>query len=353
MAKQKSSYFLLNDESESCCKRVQMTGCGGNISLVSVVVTIYKVEHYLCRCIDSIVGQTYQNLEIILVDDGSPDNCPIICDEYAKKNARIKVIHKTNGGVSDARNVGMGVATGEYLTFVDGDDWIGPTHIEHLFNEINDCNWIISGVTYIKDNGRHTSIPTSNIEYLVKNSLLGYACNKLYRLEAIADIHFCQTIREDIIFNLEVFSRYPMFAWTENAEYYYLQREKSILHTNKPVDDMGVFQFIDELNRVIKMIPENFQPHGLYNYIFLSAISDQFASISQAKMPLQEKARRIKRYVRYFECPQNVKMRFANNTLYKLVVISFKLKNEWLFLLGYDFYLKLRRMYDKRNCSDL
>jgi glycosyltransferase involved in cell wall biosynthesis len=87
--------------------------------LISVIVPIYKVEEYLPRCIDSILAQTYKNLEIILVDDGSPDKCPAICDEYAKKDSRIKVIHKKNGGVSSARNAGLEAAKGDYIFFVD------------------------------------------------------------------------------------------------------------------------------------------------------------------------------------------------------------------------------------------
>ena len=92
--------------------------------LISVIVPIYNVEKYLTKCIESIINQTYKNLEIILVDDGSPDKSPIICDEYAKKDNRIKVIHKKNGGLSDARNYGMSLATGEYISFIDSDDYI-------------------------------------------------------------------------------------------------------------------------------------------------------------------------------------------------------------------------------------
>lgn len=93
---------------------------------ISIIVPIYKVEKYLRQCIDSIINQTYKALEIILVDDGSPDSCPEICDEYAKNDSRIKVVHKKNGGLMSARQAGLGVATGEYVGFVDGDDWIKP-----------------------------------------------------------------------------------------------------------------------------------------------------------------------------------------------------------------------------------
>ena len=92
--------------------------------LISVIVPIYKVEEYLNRCVESLVNQTYKNLEIILVDDGSPDNCPEMCDRWAKQDKRIRVIHKKNGGLSDARNAGMRIATGEYIAFVDSDDLV-------------------------------------------------------------------------------------------------------------------------------------------------------------------------------------------------------------------------------------
>jgi len=94
--------------------------------LISVIVPVYIVEPYLDRCVQSIVNQTYKNLEIILVDDGSPDNSPAMCDAWAEKDSRIRVIHKENGGVSSARNAGLDMATGSYITFVDADDWLEP-----------------------------------------------------------------------------------------------------------------------------------------------------------------------------------------------------------------------------------
>lgn len=103
---------------------------------VSVIVPIYNVEPYLKRAVDSIIDQTYSRLEIILVDDGSPDSCGKICDDYAKKDNRIKVIHKANGGLSDARNAGLDIATGDYIAFVDSDDYIAEDFVKTLLAEL-------------------------------------------------------------------------------------------------------------------------------------------------------------------------------------------------------------------------
>ena len=105
--------------------------------LISIIVPVYNVEEYLDKCVESIVNQTYKNIEVILVDDGSPDNCPKMCDDWAKKDKRIKVIHKKNGGLSDARNKGIDESKGEYLSFVDSDDYITDNYVELLYNIIS------------------------------------------------------------------------------------------------------------------------------------------------------------------------------------------------------------------------
>ena len=111
---------------------------------ISVIVPVYKVEKYFERCVDSIINQTYKNLEIILVDDGSPDLCPVICDKYAEKDSRIIVIHKEHSGVSDARNFGIDAASGEYIAFVDSDDYINENYIEKLSEAMHKDNADIS-----------------------------------------------------------------------------------------------------------------------------------------------------------------------------------------------------------------
>ena len=128
--------------------------------LISIIVPIYNVEKYLNKCVQSLLNQTYKNLEIFLVDDGSPDNCDQICDDYAEKDKRIKVIHKKNGGLADARNVAIDIATGEWIVFVDSDDYVESDYVENLFSltQKYDCKIACSGFRYVFEN---EDIPSS------------------------------------------------------------------------------------------------------------------------------------------------------------------------------------------------
>lgn len=121
---------------------------GQETEKISIIVPVYNVEPYLRQCLDSVVNQTYRNLEIILVDDGSPDNCGTICDEYAAKDKRIHVVHKENGGISSARNAGLAICKGDYISFIDSDDFVSPYFIEVLYHGIELYNSDISSLRY-------------------------------------------------------------------------------------------------------------------------------------------------------------------------------------------------------------
>lgn len=145
------------------------------MALVSIVVPIYKVEKYLSRCVQSLLNQTLKDIEIILVDDGSPDKCPEMCEDYLKVDKRIKVVHKENGGLSSARNAGINVATGKYIGFVDSDDSILPTMYEELYNVINkyNCDFAMSDYERIMRDGRE-NLKSLNIAkgYYDKNRII-------------------------------------------------------------------------------------------------------------------------------------------------------------------------------------
>lgn len=209
---------------------------------ISVIVPIYGVEKYLQRCIDSLLKQTYTDYELILVDDGSPDSCPIICDEYAKRDKRIKVIHKENGGLSDARNTGMQEATGEYIVFVDSDDWVCDDYLEKLLQAISDTEADICECEVIYaygDEQKPMQISKALDIYSAEQSLKllmedrvfhQYVWNKIYRREVIGDILFPKgKTNEDEFWTYQIFGKAKKIIKIQAALYFYFQRPDSIM----------------------------------------------------------------------------------------------------------------------------
>ena len=152
--------------------------------LLSIIVPVYNVSKYINKCIDSIIAQTYDNIEIIIVDDGSPDDCPQICDMYAKKDSRIKVIHKQNGGLSSARNAGLDIAKGDYIGFVDSDDWIEPTMYEEMisFMESESCDACECAINLV-DNSSTKRIKQTENEVLSGRDALKHHLNEFHRYD--------------------------------------------------------------------------------------------------------------------------------------------------------------------------
>ena len=174
-----------------------------NTPTVSIIVPVYKVEKYLNRAVDSLIGQSYANIEIILVDDGSPDRCPQICDDYAAADKRVKVIHKPNGGLSDARNAGIDVASGDLLFFVDSDDYLRANAITVLVENMiaTGADIVCCGVDIVDENGEtyeqqlsESSLITSGMNIVTKLFVNkfphNYACNKLFRKKLFNGVRF-------------------------------------------------------------------------------------------------------------------------------------------------------------------
>ena len=213
------------------------------IQQISVVVPIYKVEPYLDRCVESIVNQTYKNLEIILVDDGSPDRCPEMCDKWAQKDNRIRVIHKSNGGLSDARNVGMAIATGELMAFVDSDDWLAPDLYKHLYKRMQEDEGDIAtcGVQMIWENGENPRIltPAGNcilnqmeaMQAIIDESWLKQPVwYKLYKTKLVQDILFpVGKYHEDVFWSYQAVGRANKVSVSDDIGYFYFQRSGSIM----------------------------------------------------------------------------------------------------------------------------
>ena len=230
--------------------------------LISIIVPIYNVEKYLDKCIDSIINQTYTNLEIILVDDGSPDNCPRICDQWALKDQRIIVIHKPNGGLSDARNAGIDIAKGDYFFFLDSDDWIRKDAIQILYSLLNEKDADISccGVELKDEEGMSISkwsdenCPTlmdsdqSMEQYLSKISIGSIAWNKLYKAELFEEIRYpVGRLHEDEFTTWKLIFKSHRIAYTPECLYYYVQRKGSIVNSGVSIKHFDELSAMEEL----------------------------------------------------------------------------------------------------------
>ena len=210
---------------------------------ISIIVPVYKVEQYLPKCINSILKQTYQDIELILVDDGSPDNCGNLCDDYAKKDSRVCVIHKENGGLSSARNAGLEIVSGAYIMFVDSDDYIALDMVETLYQRMlqDDSDMVVCGKQRVDEQGRllsggeggHAQNGTYTAEefYPLLFSCSVEAWGKLYKRTAFDDIRFpVGKLHEDVFVTYKTVEKCTKISVLEEKLYYYLQRDNSIIH---------------------------------------------------------------------------------------------------------------------------
>ncbi len=254
--------------------------------LITIIIPVYKVEEYLERCIESIINQTYNNLEIILVDDGSPDNCGKICDEYQTKDKRIKVIHKENGGVSAARNDGIEASSGQYIAFIDSDDYINKEYIEGLYSNLkkNDCD--ISICSYNETNEYTYSIQETieseahvyNSEQIMEKLLYqreiytSVWC-KLFKRELFENVVFPieSNIGEDLATVYKLIAKSKKIVYSNAKNYYYFQRDNSLIKSQFKIQRMNCIKYIYEMidiinNKYPKLLP------AAHNRLFMEAV---------------------------------------------------------------------------------
>lgn len=238
--------------------------------MVTVIVPIYKVEQYVNRCIDSIISQTYKNLEIILVDDGSPDSCGKICDSYAKTDSRIQVIHKENGGLSDARNAGIDVAKGDYLMFVDSDDWVDEDFCESAVSalENNNSDIVVFGYNRVDESdnlleswnlqGRHKCSKQEALKKLFQSEIDNYAWNKIYKRNLFNNIRYPKgKLWEDIGTTYLLFAEAESIYISNCVTYNYLMRESSITGQRNRKGEIDMFtQRLEQYEFAQKNFPD-------------------------------------------------------------------------------------------------
>lgn len=232
------------------------------LPLISVIVPVYNVEKYLYRCVDSIRNQTYQNLEIILVDDGSTDNSSILCDEIAKIDIRIKIIHKKNGGLSSARNKGIAVSTGDYIGFVDSDDWIMADMYEYLLCLMNSRNSEIAQINIKKvpdftmnvheDKEKVNVLTGKEIlqHYMTMSTATGLysVCSCLFRRELLNGLAFREgKINEDIDFKYKALQMCRVYVESNCIKYFYFKSAGSITTSGLRQKDFDLYDAAEEL----------------------------------------------------------------------------------------------------------
>lgn len=214
--------------------------------LISVIVPVYGVEAYLDACVKSLTGQTYRNVEILLVDDGSPDRCPQLCDEWAAKDSRVRAIHKPNGGLSDARNAGLDRARGAYVMFVDSDDFVDARIVADLYALLRQTGADVAcGGIYAYKDGRHVPVyneiirteadtftGTEQLRHMLNSQTDCAAWGKLYARAAIGNHRFIKgRYNEDVIFLFPLYATCRRVAYTCRRYYYYRDTAGSITHT--------------------------------------------------------------------------------------------------------------------------
>ena len=252
--------------------------------LISIIVPVYNAEKYIEKCIDSIIGQTYKNIEIILIDDGSTDSSGIICDKYLKKDARIKVLHINNSGVSNARNIGLDKATGEWIVFVDSDDWIESNFCEKLYAGLISnpkvdivCSGYKRIYSYTEEfiNCNNKNILYNANQYLLKllNVQNGYGfCHmKMIRRDCIKDIRFNNklVVAEDALFNMQILKNVNEVLQIGEGLYNYRFNENSLV---RKYDKNYVTKYLNAMKETYKYLkneyPNNeYVMNNFYNYV--------------------------------------------------------------------------------------
>lgn len=316
--------------------------------LFSIIIPIYNVEKYLSKCIDSVINQEYKNIEIILVDDGSPDNCPKICDKYAEKDSRIKVIHKENGGLSDARNYGIKAAKGEYLLFLDSDDyWEGDCCLKNIVKKIDKNPEIdvlvygcmdyscISGKKEISRTGYNNEIITAQskyevLKYFFESGLFpGSAWITVTRRKFIVDnkLFFIKGIKsEDIDWLLNVFLHANKFDSVDDYFYIYLKyRSDSITGTinKKSVEDL--LYIIEKWSKIIENKQYEYISPFVNDYLSYHLLCTVILYNRLSKSDKKEIKERIKRNDNILRNLKTKKVKYAS-IIYKILGIDLSSK---------------------------
>ena len=284
--------------------------------LISVIIPCYKVEDYIEKCVDSVLNQSYKKLEIILVDDGSPDKVPKLCDGYAKKDERVKVIHKKNGGLSSARNAGLEIATGDYISFIDSDDYINKEYYELMVKSVldNKSDISIADINVVFNTHDELSkcyVDKFNVLNVINTPYAAAAWNKLYKKEIFEYRYQEGKINEDIAVTIPLLVNNKI-SYAKGALYNYVQRDNSI--QNKEFKD-NRFDIIDGVDLALERI------EGIKDYetIESSLVFNQIITLFLYVIPkITDKNKRLKVLYKYYELTKKYGL-YNNEELIKFI----------------------------------
>lgn len=310
------------------------------MDLVSVVVPVYNVEKYLRRCVDSILAQTYTNLEIILIDDGSSDSCPAICDEYAEKDDRIKVIHKENGGVSSARNAGLRIFSGDYLTFIDSDDFVGEKYIENLVkNTADGVGIVISSYKSVSSElkpietaleiDKDTAVQINDKFDFTQKTINHKICCKLFSKYILTNLFFCEDIffGEDTLFCAKAFQNSQTVKYITDCSYNYVVYDESLSHGKMTAKKATLLAAWEE---TVNTFPEKSLSHKTCAGFYLSTCFCFYRRALLSQGPNDD-------VVKYF---YSLIKSDKTHSIYKIAPKTLKLR------LKYNLLIHFRKIYD-------
>ena len=340
------------------------------MELVSIIIPIYKVEPYLEKCLNSVCTQTYQKLEIILVDDGSPDRCGTICDDYAKSDARIRVIHKQNAGLGMARNSGLEVATGKYVVFVDSDDWMESDMVQTLVNAAQQysAEMVICGYRVVPQSGIPRECPvckameryesTEQILEKILAPIIGpkwvngmedvqemCVWTNLYSMDLIREYNLCfvnerEYLSEDYFFNISYITKAQTIVRVPALLYCYRYNETSLSNAFRP-------NRVKLLNNLMERAIELLQAEGIYDMIsdrlkrtYIKKLRHGLMHVSQAEITNKEKREQYT-YALQSETIQLVLVDYPKNVVpIKERILLVLVEKQWISML--HGYLKLQ-----------
>lgn len=316
--------------------------------LISVIIPVFNVEKYINKCLDSIIMQTYRNLEIILIDDGSPDNCGKICDTYEKNDCRFKVIHIENSGVSAARNIGIENSKGKWISFIDSDDWIEKDYFKNMYTtaveekaDVVLCGYnrvSPDGIEKINSHGENESFNSQ--EYLI-NTLnpqtgFGFCHMKLIKRECLGRIKFEEKLQvgEDALFNIMISKNIKKSVFLKKALYNYRINSNSVV---KRYDNLYAKKYLYSMKMNKKYLLENYSDIQVkQNYYNFVAFHVMLIAVNYCYHPnnVQNKKKRLKEVCQYDEFKEGIEKSNYHNISLTRKITLFTLKHKLYFITG-------------------